>query len=235
MLRRLTRSGPRLSDDRQRRVQPLASARRVPALRRRGRAARQGRPHQGLHHRRRGAAARRQVRSAARSDRTGRSDPAAARDRTLLRGPRRHRSGHHRPAARLLCADLPAARDGASPRDAFHRCVRALGRCSATPAVACLAGGPWPTIAIVSIAAVFPWPPRRWDRHGDGCAGDLGGRPPHAAAGQRHADDSDRAAPRDRFAIAERHRRRTPACQDQRRLCALRHHQCGVASPFRHC
>ena len=56
-------------------------------FRRRSGAARAGRSAQGLHDRRRGAAARHDVRSADRSDRAGRRDAAAADDRALLCGP----------------------------------------------------------------------------------------------------------------------------------------------------
>ena len=60
---------------------------RVSSVRRRGRAARARRAAQGLHHRRRGAAARHELRSADRSDRARRGDAAAPRDRALLCGP----------------------------------------------------------------------------------------------------------------------------------------------------
>ena len=116
----------------ERRVQPLAAARRFPAFRGRGGAARQGRSHQGLHHRRRGASPRHQVRSAARSDRAGRGDAAAARDRALLCRAGRRRSDHHRSAARLLCSDLPAARDAAPAARAVRGATRRWSdRCGA--------------------------------------------------------------------------------------------------------
>ena len=100
----------------QRRVQPFAAARRVPALRGRGGAARQGRPHQGLHHRRRGAAPRspssirRSIRSCA-SRRRG----CGARWSAITPGPGLDDPIVDRSAARLLRADLPPARDRAAP------------------------------------------------------------------------------------------------------------------------
>ena len=76
----------------------------------------QRRAPEGLHHRRRGAAPRHQVRSADRSDRARRGDAAAPRDRALLCGAGRGRSGHDRASARRLCAaHLVACGDCAVP------------------------------------------------------------------------------------------------------------------------
>ena len=69
-----------------------------------------------------------QVRSAARSDRAGGGDATSPRDRALLHGSRRRRSGDRRSAARLLCADVPAARGRARSRDAGMGGYGALAR-----------------------------------------------------------------------------------------------------------
>src|SRR5579862_4978991 len=110
--------GPARTHDGKRRFYSLAAARRVFALRRRIGAAGQKRPHQSLYDRRRRAAPRRQIRSAARSDRARRGDTAAPHHRSLLRRARRRRYDPHRPAARQLYPDVQPAprfsrRDGA--------------------------------------------------------------------------------------------------------------------------
>ena len=106
--------GPRAgrANDRERRIRKFAAALGISGLHRRGGAARQRRPAEGLHHRRRGLAPRYQFRSAARSDRARGGDAAAPRDRALLRGAGRAGRDRHRPAARRLCAaHQPADRE----------------------------------------------------------------------------------------------------------------------------
>ena len=68
-------------------------------------------------------------------------------------GPGADRSGHHRSAARLLRADLPAARDGASPRGAIWA---AIGRWadSAATAAASRSLPSWRRSLSLAVAAV---------------------------------------------------------------------------------
>ncbi len=213
----------------QRRVQPLAAARRLPALRGRSRAARQGRSHQGLHHRCRGAAPRHQVRSAARSDRAGGGDAAAPRDRTLLR---RSRARPIRSSSICRAAPMCRPSGGARSRAVWRRRAgaswAAIGRWSLLCCSDRAGTRPsWRRSPIVAVAAVVLQ-----------LVAAIGRRRRSAIATR----DIEASAPRCRpgngmptvqieplrvigspspgGVAAERLR-----CQDQRRLCALRHHQ----------
>ena len=101
---------PSRAHDGERRVRQIAAAFRISAVHRRGGAAGQRRTPQRLHDRRRGAAARHQFRSADRSDRARGGDPAAPRDRALLRRAGHCRRHRDRSSARRLCAAHSLAR-----------------------------------------------------------------------------------------------------------------------------
>ena len=105
-------------------------------------------------------------------------------------GPGADRSGHHRSAARLLCADLPAPRDGASAA----RCHLSL-RSDAGPTLcngrrrAMVAHRRGDGRVSCRSRAVLYGRTRRWHHHGcDRGARFRRRRTPDAAAGQRHAD-----------------------------------------------
>ena len=139
----------------ERRVQPLAAAWRFPALRGRGGAARQGRRIKAY------TIGVEVLRRDTRFD--PQLDPIVRVEATRLRraieryyaGPGADRSDHHRSAARLLCADLPAARDCARRARRCHPAT-AIGRwadsAATTAAVAWLAV--LAAIAVVAVAAV---------------------------------------------------------------------------------
>ena len=116
---------------------------RISSVRRRGRAARARRTAQGLHHRRRGAAARHELRSADRSDRARRGDAAAPRDRALLRGCRERTipsSSSCRAAA--TCRASPGARS--LPRSA----------CAEPPEIVLQPGNGMPTLRVAPFVIV---------------------------------------------------------------------------------